>query len=200
MKETNNNNYNTKFLKETNLSNQLIVAMPGQFDGIFAGTVVYICEHTKKGAIGIVLNRPTDLTLGSLIDRLDQESCKSNKNEENIPVYFGGPVQTDRGFVLHSPTKKYDSSVFLDDVAMTTSCDILQEVIDGKGPPKVFISLGYAGWGEGQLEVEISQNAWLNVYADEKIIFETPSHERYSSSLKLLGINQIMLSSIAGTS
>jgi putative transcriptional regulator len=188
---------------QIDLSNQFIMAMPGQVEGTLAGTVIYICEHTKKGALGLVLNRPTDLTLGRLLERLafepgEDQNVAAAADDAQAPVYFGGPVQTDRGFVLHAPAGDYTSSIPLGDMALTTSRDVLQAVRDGKGPSRVFVTLGYAGWGAGQLESELTQNAWLNVSADQHIIFDVPPDERYPAAWRLLGVDPMMLASNAG--
>ncbi len=178
------------------LSNQFLMAMPGMVGGELAGTVIYICEHGPKGALGLVINRPTDLSLSSLLEKIDLK-LEISPFESN-PVFFGGPVQTDRGFVLHTPMGEYSSSIKLGALALTTSRDVLQEVAAGKGPDKVLVTLGYAGWGAGQLEHELAQNAWLNVLADTDIIFSTPPEQRYPAALKLLGIDPIMLTGAAG--
>jgi putative transcriptional regulator len=178
------------------LSNQFMMAMPGMVGGELAGTVIYICEHGPKGALGLVINRPTDLSLSSLLEKIDLK-LEISPFESN-PVFFGGPVQTDRGFVLHTPMGEYSSSIKLGALALTTSRDVLQEVAAGKGPDKVLVTLGYAGWGAGQLEHELAQNAWLNVLADTDIIFSTPPEQRYPAALKLLGIDPIMLTGAAG--
>ena len=178
------------------LSNQFLMAMPGMVGGELAGTVIYICEHGPKGALGLVINRPTDLSLSSLLEKIDLK-LEISPFESN-PVFFGGPVQTDRGFVLHTPLGEYSSSIKLGALALTTSRDVLQEVAAGKGPDKVLVTLGYAGWGAGQLEHELAQNAWLNVLADTEIIFSTPPEQRYPAALKLLGIDPIMLTGAAG--
>jgi putative transcriptional regulator len=178
------------------LSNQFLMAMPGMVGGELAGTVIYICEHGPKGALGLVINRPTDLSLSSLLEKIDLK-LEISPFEAN-PVFFGGPVQTDRGFVLHTPMGEYSSSIKLGALALTTSRDVLQEVAAGKGPDKVLVTLGYAGWGAGQLEHELAQNAWLNVLADTDIIFATPPEQRYPAALKLLGIDPIMLTGAAG--
>lgn len=178
------------------LSNQFLMAMPGMVGGELAGTVIYVCEHGPKGALGLVINRPTDLSLSSLFEKIE---LKLEINPlEGGPVFFGGPVQTDRGFVLHTPLGEYTSSIKLGALALTTSRDVLQEVAAGKGPEKVLVTLGYAGWGSGQLENELAQNAWLNVAADTDIIFTTPPEKRYPAALRLLGIDPIMLTGAAG--
>ncbi|MDQ2139220.1 YqgE/AlgH family protein [Alcaligenaceae bacterium A4P071] len=178
------------------LSNQFLMAMPGMVEGSLSGTVIYVCEHTPKGALGLVINRPTDLTLGTLFERIDLELEIAPVKDS--PVFFGGPVQTDRGFVLHAPAGDYSSSIKLGDLALTTSRDVLQAVADGSGPARMLVTLGYAGWGAGQLENEMAQNAWLNVSANLHIIFDVPPDERYPAALKLLGFDPVMLTGDAG--
>jgi putative transcriptional regulator len=178
------------------LSNQFLMAMPGMVGGELAGTVIYVCEHGPKGALGLVINRPTDLSLSSLLEKIDLKLEISPFQAS--AVFFGGPVQTDRGFVLHTPLGEYSSSIKLGALVLTTSRDVLQEVAAGKGPEKLLVTLGYAGWGAGQLENELAQNAWLNVAADTDIIFSTPPEQRYPAALKLLGIDPIMLTGAAG--
>ena len=178
------------------LSNQFLMAMPGHVEGSLAGAVIYVCEHTATGALGLVINRPTDLTLGNLFERLDL--TLDIAPAKHSPVFFGGPVQTDRGFVLHAPAGDYTSSIQLGDLALTTSRDVLQAVAQGTGPVRMLVTLGYAGWGAGQLETEMSQNAWLNVSADPHIIFDVPPDERYPAALRLLGIEPAMLAGEAG--
>jgi putative transcriptional regulator len=178
------------------LSNQFLMAMPGMVTGELAGTVIYVCEHGPKGALGLVINRPTDLSLSSLLEKIDLK-LEISPFQTNT-VFFGGPVQTDRGFVLHTPLGDYSSSIKLGPLALTTSRDVLQEVAAGKGPEKLLVTLGYAGWGAGQLENELAQNAWLNVAADIDVIFSTPPEQRYPAALKLLGIDPIMLTGAAG--
>lgn len=182
-----------------NLSRQLLVAMPGKVMGSLANTVIYICEHTEQGALGLVINRPTDLTVGDLLKRLDLPLSLEIGPREQSPVFFGGPVQTDRGFVLHMPAHGYGSSIQLGDIALTTSRDVLQDVAVGKGPEHMLITLGYAGWGAGQLEDELAQNAWLHVDANNHILFDLEPEKRYEAALAQLGIdNPIMLSGDAG--
>lgn len=180
----------------TDFSNQFLLAMPGMVEGNLAGTVIYICEHTPRGALGLVINRPTDLTLATLFERIDLK-LEIAPARDDI-VFFGGPVQTDRGFVLHAPPGQYTSSIKLGELTLTTSRDVLQAVADGTGPARLLVTLGYAGWGAGQLEHEMSQNAWLNVGADPSIIFDVPPEARYQAALKLLGIDPVMLSGGAG--
>jgi putative transcriptional regulator len=187
-------------------ANQFLIAMPGMVDDNFAGTVVYLCDHTSNGAMGLVINRPTDVNLGDVFDKLDLKLEIQPKASE--PVYFGGPVQTDRGFVLHEQsdeehTTHYSSYLRIPGgLAMTTSKDVLQEVAEGHGPKRFLMTLGYAGWSAGQLEDEIARNGWLNVNAPMEelihIIFETPDEYKYQNVLGLLGVDVGFLSSEAG--
>ncbi|OWT58207.1 YqgE/AlgH family protein [Candidimonas nitroreducens] len=180
------------------LSRQFLVAMPGMVHGNLADTVIYVCEHTEQGALGLVINRPTDLTVGSLLERIDLDLALEIGPVKDSPVFFGGPVQTDRGFVLHAPAGDYGSSIRLGEMALTTSRDVLQDVAQGHGPEHLLVTLGYAGWGAGQLESEMAQNAWLNVRADESILFDTAPENRYEAAMRLLGIDPIMLAGGAG--
>lgn len=180
-----------------NLTHQFLIAMPTLVDPNFERTVVYICEHSDKGAIGLVINRSTDLTLATLFDKLDLKL--EIAPWKDAPVHFGGPVQTERGFVLHSPTGNFSSSLTItDEIALTTSKDVLEAVASGAGPKKLLVTLGHSGWGEGQLESEIAHNAWLTVAAQAEIIFETPIEQRFDAALKLLGIDSTQLSGLAG--
>jgi putative transcriptional regulator len=188
------------------LAHHFLIAMPGLQDETFAKSVVYMCEHSEKGALGLVINKPSDINLKGLFDKVDMQLGR--KDLESAPVFHGGPVQTDRGFVLHEPVQEAgqdkDGSVFASTLTirggleMTTSRDVLEALGSGFGPRKVFVSLGYSSWGEGQLESEIKENSWLTVAADTQLIFETPIADRYSRALALLGISEYMLSSEAG--
>lgn len=184
-----------------NLTNQFLIAMPGMADEMFAGSVVYLCEHTERGALGLVINKPTDINLKNLFERVDLSLDRPDLAE--APVYFGGPVQTERGFVLHDHLEHdaaaYNSTLSVPDgLDMTTSRDVLEALAQGQGPRRVLITLGYSGWGAGQLEDELSRNGWLTVAADPGIIFDTPVDQRYSRALSLLGIDRAMLSQEAG--
>lgn len=180
-----------------NLTHQFLIAMPAMTDPNFQGAVVYVCEHGDKGALGLVINRPTDLTLGQLFDKIDLKLEIALLRE--APVFFGGPVQTERGFVLHQPRGSYSSSLPMgEDIALTTSKDVLEDVARGAGPQRMLVTLGYAGWGQGQLEHEVSENAWLTLPANESIIFETPAEERFAAALGLLGINPLQLTGQVG--
>ena len=183
-----------------NLANHFLIAMPSIQDPIFGGTVVYVCEHNEKGVLGVVINKPTDMTMEVLFDRVDLklgEGLRSSVVDE--PIMFGGPVQDDRGFVLHTPSGRYSSSLAVtDDVAFTTSIDVLEAVASGNGPARMLVSIGYAGWSPGQLEEELSRNGWLTVAADARVLFDLPIEERYTAAIKLLGIDPAMLAMEAG--
>jgi putative transcriptional regulator len=183
-----------------NLANHFLIAMPSMEDPIFGGTVVYICEHNDKGVLGVVINKPTDMTMDVLFERIDLQLADGLRSRVvNEPIMFGGPVQDDRGFVLHSPGGRYSSSLSVtDEVAFTTSIDVLEAVANGDGPQRMLVSIGYAGWSPGQLEEEIARNGWLTVGADAHVLFDLPIEERYNAAIKLLGIDPLMLASEAG--
>ena len=175
--------------------------MPGMGDGTFAGTVIYLCEHTEKGALGLVINKPIDIKLKNLFEKVELTLDREDLAE--APVYFGGPVQTERGFVLHErqgEESPYTSTLAIPGggLEMTTSKDVLEAMSNGAGPRRVLVTLGYSGWGAGQLEEEIGRNGWLNVSASPEIIFDTPIEQRYDKALALLGIDPRMLSQEAG--
>jgi putative transcriptional regulator len=184
-----------------NLTNQFLIAMPGMGDGTFAGTVVYLCEHTDQGALGLVINKPIDIKLKNLFEKVELSLDREDLADE--PVDVGGPVQTERGFVLHERLGEdgghYNSSLQIQGgLEMTTSKDVLEALSHGAGPKKVLVTLGYSGWGAGQLEEEMSRNGWINVSAERGIIFDTPVEQRYEKALSLLGIDARMLSQDAG--
>ena len=184
-------------MQSTNLTNQFLIAMPGLLDPNFYQTVTYICAHNEEGAMGIVINRPLTIDLGEVLNQMNLKPC--NEQIENIPIYHGGPVQADRGFVLHRPDKEWQSSIHISrDIGMTTSRDILQAIAKGRGPERSLIALGYAGWAAGQLETEIKENAWLSGPADAAIIFELPYEKRWESAARLVGIDMDKLSPDVG--
>jgi putative transcriptional regulator len=184
-------------MPNVNLIHHFLIAMPNMVDPYFARTLTFICEHSEQGALGIVVNRPIDMTLAALFDRLNLPLTSQSRGGE--PVYFGGPVQTDRGFVLHQPVGEWQSTLSVrDTLGLTTSKDILEAVGQGSGPRKMLITLGYSGWASGQLENEIKQNAWLTVEAKDAIIFDTPAEERLPAAMQLLGIDFASLSEEAG--
>ncbi len=201
----------------TQLSHHFLIAMPGLEDPTFAKSVVYVCEHSERGAMGLIINKPGDLSLKHLFDKVELPLHRQDLLQSN--VLHGGPVQTERGFVLHDPMLEKDSvdsensnteavatpnSIYASTLsvpgglAMTTSKDVLEALANGSGPQRVVVTLGYASWGEGQLESEIGENSWLTVPADPAVIFDTPIEQRYDKALSLLGLQAWMLSSEAG--
>ncbi len=188
-------------LNALDLANHFLIAMPSMPDPVFSGTVVYLCEHNAQGALGIVINKPTDMCIDDLLDRveLDGEKAPEYLAVAEQPVMFGGQVQEDRGFVLHTPVAEYSSTLKVtDQIAFTTSRDVLEAIATGHGPSQFLISVGYSGWSPGQLEDEIGRNAWLTVQADPAVLFEVPFDARYAAAIKLLGIDPMMLASEAG--
>lgn len=182
-----------------NLTNHFLVAMPTMLDPIFGGSVIYLCEHNTNGALGVVINKPTDMPLQTLFERLDLKLEIVSDKDPNLPVMFGGPVQIERGFVLHSPTHHYSSTLEVSsDVALTTSKDVLESTAQGTGPARILVSLGCSGWSAGQLEEELGHNGWLTVRADPAIIFDMPAEQRFNAALRLLGIDPIMLTAESG--
>jgi putative transcriptional regulator len=180
-----------------NFTRHFLIAMPAMADPRFSRTLTYVCEHNESGALGIVVNKTTDMTLSSLFEQIDVPL--SDAGLKRTPVHYGGPVQVDRGFVLHRPLGNWQSTLAVDDdVGLTTSKDVLEAVARGEGPRDVIVSLGYAGWSAGQLEQEIAQNAWLTVAADPEVLFETPVDERLPAAMRLLGIDFSRLSDAVG--
>jgi len=178
-------------------THQFLLAMPGMADPNFSGALVYVAEHSAKGALGLIINRTMEIDLRTLFERIDLKL--ENSALGGAPVFFGGPVQTDRGFVLHHPLGQWNSTVAIaEDVGLTSSKDILEAVARGEGPPRLLVALGYAGWGPGQLEDEISRNAWLTLPADPDVVFDTPVEQRLSRAFGLLGIDPVFLSTSAG--
>ncbi len=183
------------------LTDHFLIAMPSMLDPVFGGTVVYICEHHVGGALGVIINRPTDMTMDVLFERLDLslEISPHISVLPRAPVMFGGPVQVERGFVLHAPSVTYNSSLTVsDEITLTTSRDVLEAVSQGQGPQQLLVTLGCAGWSAGQLEEEILRNGWLTVQADPAIIFETPIESRFVAAMNLLGIDPNRLTGEAG--
>ncbi len=186
---------------ELQLADHFLIAMPSMLDPIFGGTVVYLCEHHAGGALGMIINRPTDMTMDVLFERLELslEISPHASSPAQQPVLFGGPVQVERGFVLHAPDDSFSSSLKVsDEIALTTSRDVLEAVAAGHGPERLIVTLGCAGWSAGQLEEEILRNGWLTVRADPAIIFETPIEERFVAAMQLLGIDPSHLTGEAG--
>jgi putative transcriptional regulator len=196
-----------------NLTHHFLIAMPGLQDSGFTKSVVYLCEHSERGALGLVINKPSELNLQHLFDKVDLPMQRQDLF--NTPVFQGGPLHTERGFVLHetmhgtpsagdtsseaSAGSVYASTMTIPGgLEMTTSRDVLEAISSGAGPSRVLVSLGYSSWGEGQLESELADNSWLTVAADTAVIFDTPIEKRYDQALKLLGIEAWMLSPVAG--
>jgi len=184
-------------MQKMNLTHHFLIAMPAMVDPHFAKTLTFICEHNDQGALGIVVNRPIEMSLQTL---LEQVSIPLGSGQfQSIPVHFGGPVQIDRGFVLHMPLGQWQSTLAVSpEVGLTTSKDILQAVARGEGPRQLLVTLGYAGWAPGQLEHELTQNAWLTVKARPELIFDLRAEERLPAAMGLLGIDFASLSEQAG--
>lgn len=181
----------------SSLKNQFLVAMPGLEDDNFSHTVSLLCEHNDKGAIGLIINRPTDLTLTAMLDQMGVEHEAEDANEH--VVFWGGPVQPERGFVVHRAPGGWESCMPISrDLYITTSRDVLAAIGQGRGPKEFLVTLGYAGWGAGQLESEILQNSWLNTPVDSAVLFSTPARSRWQSATRLLGLDVAQLSSGAG--
>jgi putative transcriptional regulator len=184
-------------MSATFLNNQFLIAMPGMDDPNFAQTVTLVCEHSARGALGIVINRPLTMDLGEVFEQLGLDASRSLVSRQN--VLLGGPVQTDRGFVLHSPGAGFESTLPVSDkLHLTTSRDILDALASGHGPDRAIVALGYAGWEAGQLDEEMARNAWLTVPVDENLLFDVPAEDRWQAAGRLLGINLLHLSSDAG--
>ncbi|MCW5605948.1 MAG: YqgE/AlgH family protein [Burkholderiales bacterium] len=184
-------------MQSVNLTRHFLIAMPAMADPHFSKTLTLICEHNDQGALGVVVNRPIDMNLHNLLEQIsvppDSDAFK------RIPVHFGGPVQVDRGFVLHTPVGQWQSTLAVgSEMGLTTSKDILQAVARGEGPQRMLVTLGYAGWAPGQIEHELAQNAWLTVQANPEVIFEIPAEERLPAAMSLLGIDFAKLSEQAG--
>jgi putative transcriptional regulator len=184
-------------MRTVNLTNHFLIAMPGMEDPYFSRTLTLICEHSDKGALGVVVNKPIDVTLGNLFEQVEIPLADESLSEQS--VYFGGPVQIDRGFVLHEPLGGWQSTLKISsEIGLTTSKDILQAMAQGSGPGRQLITLGYAGWAAGQLEDEIKRNGWLTVQADNDVIFGLPAEERLPAAMKMLGLDFGNLSEQAG--
>lgn len=183
--------------QEVNLTHHFLIAMPAMVDPNFARTLTYICEHNDQGALGVVINRPLEMDLNALFERIEVPLTASGFG--GMPVYYGGPVQTDRGFVLHRPAGDWQATLAISgDIGLTSSRDILQSVGSTGQPQEIIVSLGYAGWAAGQLEWEMAQNAWLSVPADPRVIFDMPADQRLAAAMQLLGVDFASLSDVAG--
>lgn len=179
------------------LKNQFLVAMPNVVAGEFDHTVTFLCEHSPTGAMGLVVNRPTHIKLRDVLKHIGIED--GGGIGADVPVYWGGPVQPERGFVLHNAGASWDSTLSVSErLSITTSKDILVAISEGKGPSEYIVTLGYAGWSEGQLESEILHNSWLHTPADSAIIFTTPAPSRWAAAARLLGVDPLQLTGEAG--
>jgi len=178
--------------------NHLLIAMPNLIDPNFFHGVTFVCQHNSEGALGLVINHPMQMTLGDILEQMDLVAA--DDKIAGIPIFSGGPVQQERGFVLHHTCDDlWDSSIAISDtLSLTTSRDILKAIAEGKGPKKFLITLGYAGWGEDQLETEIKSNAWLSTQYDEGVVFDTPISMRWSAAANKMGLDINLLTSQAG--
>lgn len=184
-------------MQSVDLTHHFLIAMPAMTDPYFAKTLTYICEHNERGALGVVLNRKIDLDFKALFEQINIPLDAVEL--AGMPIHYGGPVQMDRGFVLHQPEGDWHSSlVVAENIALTTSKDILEAVGRGEGPDKLFVTLGYAGWDAGQLEHELGQNAWLTVPATPQLIFDEPTETRLAAAMNLLGVDFASLADEAG--
>ena len=186
-----------------NLTNHFLVAMPNMQDPNFKGSVIYVCEHNDEGAMGIVINLPIDISVGNMLEQIEIERDLPVNDQASLeqPVFNGGPVSVDRGFVLHlhQHDDHFDSSINITDkVAVTTSKDILPLLGTSEAPEKFLVALGYAGWSAGQLEQELAENTWLTTEADPDVVFNTPISERWDKAVAQLGISAAHLSTDKG--
>lgn len=180
-----------------NLTNHFLIAMPALDDPNFARTVTFVCAHNEDGAMGIVINRPLELDLGEVLQQLNLEASDPGINTQT--VYAGGPVHRDRGFVIHRPARNFGSTIRVsDDIAVSTSREILAAISRGEGPDETLIALGYAGWSAGQLEQEMQQNAWLSGPATLDVLFHAPAERRWTGAAALLGVDLSLLSGDVG--
>ncbi len=182
----------------TYLNNQFLIAMPTLADPNFSRTVTYLCQHSNDGALGIIINRPTEMKLSDIFQQMDITATDINSNK--IPIFSGGPVQPERGFVIHNNSEqKWESSIPIsDEISLTTSRDILTAIAKGEGPGNALIALGYAGWGEGQLEREMIENSWLSTPSTPHIIFDTPADKCWNEAAIQIGVDINQLTTPAG--
>lgn len=186
-------------LETTYLTNHFLIAMPNLADPDFYQTVTYVCMHNEDGAMGIIINRPMDIDLGEVLEHMEIEV--EDPVAARMAIFEGGPVQRERGFVLHRPIGQWDAMINLDqshDIGITVSRDILDAIAQGHGPNEVLIALGYAGWNAGQLEQELANNAWLSTPASSRILFHTPPEQRWQAAASQLGVDLTLISSDAG--
>ena len=192
----------SKPLENINLTGQFLIAMPAVTDPYFSKTITYICTHNQDGAMGVIVNRATDITLTDLFEQIKLDSSSTALLEKT--VHYGGPVQIDRGFILHTPLIEYNSTILIaNTIALTTSKDILEAAAEDNAPEKMLVALGYAGWTPGQLEEEMLNNTWLsldtnNLHDIHALIFDAPNHEKFDLAMQLMGLNLANLSDVAG--
>jgi putative transcriptional regulator len=181
---------------ESSLKNQFLLAMPSLAGSYFGNTITYLCEHNEQGAMGIMVNRPTNLTMEDLFDQLE---IRSRGRTIEVPVLEGGPVASDRGFILHTAERTFSASLDLGNgLMLTTALEVLEAIAAGEGPVNYLVALGYAGWGDGQLEAEMKENSWLNCPASQDVLFSTPYEERIEKAAQSLGIDFSLISGRAG--
>ncbi|HLD13322.1 MAG TPA: YqgE/AlgH family protein [Burkholderiales bacterium] len=179
------------------LANHFLIAMPALADANFARTVTFICDHSSEGTMGLVVNRPTDLKLRDILDQLGIGA--GGAHAAGLPVYYGGPVQNNRGFVLHEPIGQWQATLAVTDtLGVSSSRDILEAIAHNQGPARYLITLGYAGWSPGQLERELSENAWLNGPADQAILFDLPPEQRWKAAAQHVGVDLSTFTGNAG--
>ena len=178
-------------------NDQFLIAMPALQDPNFSRSVTYVCQHNDSGALGITINRRSELSVADVLRQLNVDAEDSTWADQ--PVLIGGPVHPDRGFVLHSREGKWDSSYDVNEkIALTTSRDILIALAEGKGPEKAILTLGYSGWSPGQLESEMMQNSWLSTAAEMSIIFDAPLESRWEQAANAIGVNIQSMSGLSG--
>lgn len=188
----------TESIPAVDLTNHFLISMPHMSDSNFTHTLTYICDHNDQGAMGIVVNRPMDMSLKEILEHLEIDSSKTAQPEQQI--YNGGPVAAERGFIVHSPTGQQWASTHrvTDQVSLSTSLDILESIGAGQGPERFLVALGYAGWGAGQLEQELADNTWLSCPADLNILFNANADERLQQAAASLGVDLGLLTSQSG--
>ena len=191
------NAYNKAMLATTALTNSFLIAMPSMRDPSFKRGVAFLCQHGEEGAMGLLVNRLSEYRLGDVLAQMNLSSTRAEVADS--PVLIGGPVQPERGFVLHAPHGQWESSFKISkSICVTTSRDILVAIAEGRGPERAIVTLGYSGWGAGQIETELKENAWLTAPASETILFDTPIEQRWDAAAALVGVNIANLTSYSG--
>ncbi|HIE01059.1 MAG TPA: YqgE/AlgH family protein [Thiotrichaceae bacterium] len=184
-------------LETTYFTNHFLIAMPNLGDPNFYKTVIYVCLHNQEGAMGIIINHPMEMEFGNVLQQMGIEATDQNAN--HLPIFEGGPIQRERGFVIHQPPSQWDSMFMVgENLGIATSRDIIAAIANGRGPHHSLIALGYAGWGAGQLEQEMIDNAWLSTPANHNILFNTPPEQRWHAAAAHIGVDLNLLTSYAG--